>query len=160
MSIYDPRMRFNYVRKTPDGYAAMVRLEKALHDSGLEPSLMHLIRLRCSQLNHCAYCIDLHWKDLRALGQSEERLYMLDAWRESALYSGRERAALLWAETLTNIQGGVSDEIYEQVAKQFDEIGMANLSYVVAAINAWNRLAISGKAPPGRYVSKLVPGGG
>jgi len=150
-------MRFNYVHRVPDGYEAMMGVEKFLHDSGLEPILMHMVKLRCSQLNHCAYCIDLHWKDLKALGETEERLYMLDAWRESKLYSERERAALLWAEAVTKVQEGVPDDVFAEVSKQFDEIGMSNLTYLVAAINAWNRMAVSGRATPGRYQSKLTP---
>ncbi len=151
-------MRFNYVKNASGGYQALLALEKYLHDSGIEPALIHLLKLRCSQLNGCAYCIDLHWKDLRALGETEDRLYMLDAWRESALYSERERAALSWAEAITNVQDGhVPDAVYELVAKHFDEVGMSNLSLVCAAINLWNRMAIAGRAAPGKYKSALKP---
>jgi len=149
-------MRFNYVKLANGGYEAMLALEKYLHDSGLEPNLIHLIKLRVSQINGCAYCIDLHWKDLRALGESEERLYMLDAWHESKLYSDRERAAFTWAEAVTNLQAGhVSDEVYAEVSSHFSEVEMANVTFVCAAINAWNRLAIPGRAEPGRYQSRL-----
>jgi AhpD family alkylhydroperoxidase len=151
-------MRFNYVKNANAGYLALLQVETFLHDSGLEQNLIHLIKLRVSQINSCAYCIDLHYKDLRALGEPEDRLYMLNAWRESALYSVRERAALLWAEAVTNLHdGNVPDEIFEEVSKHFDEVGMSNITFVIAAINAWNRLAISGRAMPGKYKSQLKP---
>src|SRR5664279_2672741 len=153
-------MRFNYVKNANGGYQALLALEKYLHDSGLEQNLIHLIKLRVSQINGCAFCIDLHWKDLRAIGETEERCYMLDAWHESALYSDRERAALTWAEAVTNLQNGhVSDEVYAEVSEHFDEVGMSNLTLVCAAINVWNRLAISGRAAPGKYKSQLKPAG-
>ena len=157
---YDPDMRFNYVKNANGGYQALLALEKYLHECGLEQNLIHLVKLRVSQINACAFCIDLHWKDLRAIGESEERCYMLAAWQESALYSDRERAGLTWAEAVTSLKHGrVSDEVYEEVSKHFDEVGMANLTFVCAAINAWNRLAIPGRAPPGKYKSALKPAG-
>jgi AhpD family alkylhydroperoxidase len=105
-----------------------------------------------SQINGCAFCIDMHWKDLRALGETEQRLYSLDAWHESPFYSDRERAALAWAEAVTRLADGhVPDEVYRQVCTQFDEAGVANLTFVVATINAWNRLAIASRTPPGSY---------
>jgi AhpD family alkylhydroperoxidase len=144
--------RFNYARVAAAGYKAMLGLELFLHSSGLEHKLIHLIKLRVSQINGCAYCIDMHWKDLRALGETEQRLYGLDAWHESPYYTDRERAALLWAEAVTQLSDGhVSDEAYERVSRQFDEQGVANLTFVVATINAWNRLAISSRAPAGTY---------
>src|SRR5690242_3088145 len=108
--------RFNVASAAPAGYAALVGLEKYLATCGLEINLLHLIKLRTSQINGCAYCIDMHWKDLRAAGETEERLYMLDAWRESAdaLYTPRERAALAWTEALTRVtEGHVPDAVYE-----------------------------------------------
>jgi AhpD family alkylhydroperoxidase len=149
---HDPKARFNYVRAAPGGYKAMLALEAFLHASGLEPTLIHLIKLRVSQLNGCAYCIDMHWKDLRAIGETEQRLYSLDAWHECPFYSDRERAALLWAEAVTNLSAGhVPDDIYQQVSRQFDEQGLSNLTFVVATINAWNRLSIAARTPPGSY---------
>ena len=149
--------RFNYLKQAPGAYQAMLALEKYLHDSGLEPVIIHLVKLRVSQINGCAYCIDMHWKDLRAIGENEERLYMLDAWEESPLYSDRERAAFLWAEACTNLrEGHVPDAIYDAVAKHFDEKGISDLTFVVATINAWNRLAIPARATPGRYTSALA----
>ena len=119
---------------------------------GLEQSLIDLVKLRASQVNGCAYCIDMHWKDLRALGESEQRLYGLDAWEESPYYSDRERAALAWTEAVTNIRDGhVRDEVYEDVRKHFSEKELADLTLAVAAINAWNRLAISARTEAGKY---------
>ena len=144
--------RFNGYRVAPDGYKAMLGLEEYLHKSSLEQNLLHLIKLRASQVNGCAYCIDMHWKDLRALGETEQRLYGLDAWRESPYYTERERAALEWAEAVTLItQGHVPDEVYESVRKQFSEIEIADLTLAVATINAWNRLSIAARLVPGRY---------
>ena len=153
-SLYDAGMkpRFDYIHAAAGGYRAMLGLEKYLHDCGLEESLIHLIKLRVSQINGCAFCIDMHWKDLRAIGETEQRLYSLDAWHECPFYSDRERAALLWAEAVTNLADGhVSDEVYDQVRAQFDEQGIANLTFVVATINAWNRLAIPARSTPGTY---------
>src|SRR3982074_2594857 len=114
--------RFNYVKAAPGAYKAMLGLEQYLHECGLEESLLHLIKLRVSQINGCAFCLDMHWKDLRAIGETEQRLYSLDAWRECPYYSDRERAALTWAEALTLITNGhVPDSIYEQVQSHFDE---------------------------------------
>ncbi len=144
--------RINYLKVAPGAYEAMRGLEKYLHECGLEESLIHLLKLRASQLNGCAYCLDMHWKDLRALGEQEQRLYGLDAWEESPYYSERERAALAWTEAVTNLhEGHVSDEIYERVRKHFTEKELADLTVAVAAINAWNRLAIAGRSVPGNY---------
>jgi AhpD family alkylhydroperoxidase len=114
--------------------------------------LLNLIKLRASQINGCAYCLDMHWKDLRAAGENEQRLYGLDAWRESPYYTDRERAALAWTEAVTAItKGHVPDEVYEEVHRQFKEKELADLTLAVAAINAWNRLAISARTTPGTY---------
>ena len=119
---------------------------------------MHLVKLRASQLNGCAYCIDMHWRDLRALGEGEPRLYRLDAWRESPFYTPRERAALAWTEAVTLIaDDGVPDEVYEQARAHFDERALGDLTLAVATINAWNRLSIAARLPPGTYVSRLTP---
>jgi AhpD family alkylhydroperoxidase len=144
--------RLNYAKVAPGTYKAMLGLEEYLHGCGLEVPLLHLIKLRASQLNGCAYCLDMHWKDLRACGEGEQRLYGLDAWRESPYYTDRERAALAWTEAVTNItHGHVPDEVYEEARRQFNEKELADLTLAVAAINAWNRLAISGRAVPGEY---------
>jgi AhpD family alkylhydroperoxidase len=144
--------RFHYARAAAGGYQAMLALEAFLHASGLEAALIHLVKLRVSQINGCAFCIDMHWKDLRAGGETEQRLYSLDAWRECPWYTERERAALLWAEAVTELADGhVSDEVYRVVSGQFDEPGLAALTFVVSTINAWNRLAIASRTAPGTY---------
>jgi len=136
----------------PGIYKAMSGLESYLHQSGLDIPLMHLIKLRASQLNGCAYCIDMHWKDLRAIGENEQRLYGLDAWHESPYYSERERAALAWTEAVTLITDGhVSDQVYEQVKPHFNDKELADLTMAVATINAWNRLAIASRSEAGKY---------
>src|SRR5215475_3264187 len=119
-----PALRFHYAKAAEGGYRAMLGLESFLHSCGLEAGLIHLLKLRVSQINGCAFCIDMHWKDLRALGEPEQRLYSLDAWHESPFYSDRERAALAWAEAVTSLADGhVPDEVYRQVCTQFDEAG-------------------------------------
>jgi AhpD family alkylhydroperoxidase len=146
------KARFNYVSAAPGAYQAMLGLERYLHECGLEPSLIHLIKLRASQINGCAYCLDMHWKDLRALGESEQRLYSLDAWRECPYYTDRERAALEWTESVTLIADGhVPDDVYEKVRAVFNEKELSDLTLAVATINAWNRLVISARVEPGKY---------
>jgi AhpD family alkylhydroperoxidase len=144
--------RINYMQVASGGFQAMLGLEKYLHDCGLEERLMHLMKLRASQINGCAYCLDMHWKDLRAIGESEQRMYSLDAWEESPFYTERERAALAWTEAVTRVtQGHVPDDVYERVRKHFNEQELANLTLTIATINAWNRLSIAGRAMPGTY---------
>jgi AhpD family alkylhydroperoxidase len=141
----------------PGVYQAMRGLETYLHQSGLELSLLLLIKLRASQINGCAYCIDMHWKDLRANGESEQRLYGLDAWQESPYYTDRERAALAWTEAVTRIaETHVPDEVYEEVRPHFTDKELADLTLAVATINAWNRLAIATRAEPGKYQPSKV----
>lgn len=150
--------RINLARVAPDAYKAMLGLEEYLHHSGLEQNLIHLLKLRASQINGCAYCIDMHWKDLRAIGETEQRLYGLDAWEESPYYTDRERAAFAWTEAVTLIaQGHAPDEVYETVRKQFSEKEIAALTFAIATINAWNRLAISARSTAGNYQSRLQP---
>ena len=130
----------------------MLGLERYLCECGLEEPLLHLVKLRVSQINGCPYCIDMHWKDLRAIGESEQRLYGLDGWRESPYDTERERAALAWAEAVTNIkETHAPDDVYELARQQFDEKELADLTLAVATINAWNRLAISARTVPGTY---------
>jgi AhpD family alkylhydroperoxidase len=136
----------------PGAYQAMMALEQYIHGCGLEESLIHLVKLRVSQINGCAYCLDMHWKDLRALGESEQRLYSLDAWRECPYYTGRERAALAWAEAVTLVtQGHVPDAVYEEARAHFGPKELADLTLVVTTINAWNRLSIAARTEPGTY---------
>ncbi|MGB2621239.1 MAG: carboxymuconolactone decarboxylase family protein [Candidatus Acidiferrum sp.] len=131
---------------------AMFALEKYLAECGLDHGLIHLLKMRASQINGCAYCIDMHSKDARALGETEQRLYALDAWRETPFYTDRERAALAWIEAVTLVsQTHVPDSVYEDVRKYFSEKEIVDLTFVAATINAWNRLAISLRAVPGHY---------
>jgi len=151
------KARIEGAKVAPGAYHAMLGLESYLHQSGLEVPLLHLIKLRASQINGCAYCIDMHWKDLRAVGENEQRLYGLDAWRESPYYTNRERAALAWTEAVTLItEGQVPDQVYEEVRPHFTEKELADLTFAVATINAWNRLAISLRAEPGKYQPQRV----
>jgi len=144
--------RIDPMKIAPEAYKAMSALERYIHASGLEPGLVHMVKLRASQLNGCAFCIDMHWKDARAAGESEQRLYGLDAWRESPYYTDRERAAFEWTEAVTFLhEGHVSDEVYERVHRLIDDKTLVDLTMAIAAINAWNRLAISLRTVPGGY---------
>jgi AhpD family alkylhydroperoxidase len=144
--------RLNYGKVAPGVRKAMLGLENYVNNCGLEPVLLDLVRLRASQINGCAFCIDMHAKDLRAAGESEQRVYMLDAWRESPFYSDRERAALAWTEAVTLVTAGhVPDEVYEQAHRHFSEEELANLTLAIIAINGWNRLNVSFRTVPGGY---------
>jgi AhpD family alkylhydroperoxidase len=144
--------RIHYTKAAPGAYHAMLGLEHYLQDCGLEERLLHLIKLRASQINGCAYCLDMHWKDLKAIGENEQRMYSLDAWRECPYYTARERAALAWTEAVTLVTNGhVPDAVYEDVKPHFSEKELADLTLAVATINAWNRLAIAGRTVPGTY---------
>ena len=144
--------RIDARKHAKEAQQAMYALEKYLNESGLEHKLIHLMKMRASQINGCAYCIDMHSKDARALGETEQRLYELDAWRETPFYSDRERAALAWTEAITLVsQTHVPDSVYEEVSKLFSEKEIVDLTLVVTTINAWNRLAIALRAVPGHY---------
>lgn len=146
------RPRCNYAKVAPGVYDAMDALDQYLGRASLDAALLNLVRLRASQLNGCAYCIDMHWKDLRALGETEQRLYGLDAWREEPYYSARERAALEWTEAVTQIATSrAPDALYEQVRPHFTEQELADLTLAIATINAWNRLSIAARLTPGSY---------
>jgi AhpD family alkylhydroperoxidase len=133
-------------------YAPALSVAQYLQECGLEHNLLNLVYLRSSQINGCAYCLDMHWKDLRASGESEQRLYSLDAWRESPFYTDRERAALQWTEAVTLIPNGhVPDEVYDEAHKHFDEKELSDLTLAVATINVWNRMNISARTVPGDY---------
>jgi AhpD family alkylhydroperoxidase len=139
--------RLNPYQAGPDAMKAVAALETYVKGSGLEASLIELIKMRASQINGCAYCLDMHARDARAKGESEQRLYLLDAWRESPLYSDRERAALAWTEAVTLVsQTRVPDEVYEEARRNFSEEELVKLTVAVVAINAWNRIAISFRA--------------
>jgi AhpD family alkylhydroperoxidase len=150
--------RLKYAKVAPHGYRAMATLQRYVDDCGLEPLLLELVKMRASQINGCAYCIDMHSKDARAMGESEQRLYELNAWRETPFYSDRERAALLWTEELTLIsQEHASDATYEEVRKYFSEEELVNLTLAIIVINGWNRLAIGFRSLPGVYQSTKKP---
>ena len=135
----------------------MDALDQYLNTCGLDEGLLHMVRLRASQINGCAYCLDMHWKDLRAIGETELRLYSLDAWRECPYYSDRERAALAWTEAVTMVTNGhVPDSIYEDVRRHFSEKELADLTLALAAINAWNRLSIAARLVPGKYKASVA----
>lgn len=144
--------RMDFRRASPQGAKAMSELHAFVHKCGLEHALLELVKLRASQINGCAHCIDMHTKELRAVGESEQRLYLLNAWRESPFYSDRERAALAWTESLTLITDGhVPDETYAEARAQFGEQELANLTLAVIAINGANRLNIAFRTIPGSY---------
>jgi AhpD family alkylhydroperoxidase len=135
--------RLNPYQVAPDAMQALGALENHIRNSGLEPSLIELVKTRASQINGCAFCIHMHTRDARARGETEERLYLLDAWRESPLYTERERAALAWTEAVTLVaQTHVPDAVFEQARRQFAEDELVELTLLVATINAWNRIAI------------------
>jgi AhpD family alkylhydroperoxidase len=144
--------RIDY-NKIPSGaLEAMKGLEYYLAGSSIEQKLLHLIKLRVSQINGCAYCLDMHWKDLKADGEKDQRMYSLDAWRETSYYTERERAALAWAEAVTNITDGhVPDELYKQTCNHFNELELSDLTLAVVTINGWNRLSIAFRIEPGNY---------
>ena len=144
--------RIDYRRAAPGAFEAMLALEMYVHQSKLDPVLLELVKTRVSQINGCAYCLDMHTKDARAAGETEQRLYLLSAWRETALYSARERAALAWTEAVTQLAGqGVPDAIYDEMRRHFDDKAMVDLTLAIIAINGWNRLAIPFQTEAGSY---------
>jgi AhpD family alkylhydroperoxidase len=145
----EPRLAYDTL--APEPYKAMLALEAAVRRSGLERPLLELVKVRASQINGCAYCIDVHTKDARGAGETEGRIYALNAWKETPFFSDRERAALAWTEAVTRIGEGVSDALFAEASGQFSEKELADLTWAVAAINAWNRIAISMRSVPGSY---------
>jgi len=151
------KARIDVMRVSPGIIHAMLGLEKQVQKAGLDGKLLDLVRMRASQINGCAYCLDMHSKDARAGGETEQRLYGLDAWRETPYYSDRERAALEWTEALTLVADThVPDEVYDQVRAQFSEDELAHLSLAIVAINGWNRLNVAARTVPGGYVAGSV----
>ena len=141
--------RLNLLKIAPESSNAMMALQGTVNKCGLEPVILELVKLRASQLNGCAFCIAMHTRDALKHGISQERMHLLNAWRETPLYSEREQAALAWTEALTFItQEHASDEVYQQVRKQFNDKEVGALTFAVTVINAWNRLAISMRTPP------------
>ena len=147
--------RMDYAKAAPGAMKAMSGLDAYLARCGLEASLRELVKLRASQINGCAYCVDMHSLDARAGGQSEQRLYALPVWHETPFFTERERAALLWTEKLTLLSvDHVPDEVFEQVRQHFSEEELANLTLVIATINAWNRFGVSFRDVPGEYTPR------
>ena len=141
--------RKNFYQAAPDTIKALSTLEAQVQGSGLEQSLIELVKTRASQINGCAYCINMHTQDARKRGETEQRLYLLNAWREAPVYSARERAALAWTEAVTQIsETHTLDDIYAEVRAQFPEAETVNLTMLIATINAWNTLAIAFRAVP------------
>ena len=145
--------RINYVRVAPEAFRAQRGMENYILQCGLEHSLLHLVKLRASYINGCAYCVDMHTKDARHEGETEQRLYAVPVWRETPFFTPRERAALAWTEAVTEIfKDGVSDELYAHAREHFSEKELVDLTMAVVTINGWNRLAITFHAPVGSYV--------
>ncbi len=144
--------RIDFTKVAPGAMHAMLGLERYVHNSGLEHSLPYLAKMRASQTNGCAYCLDMHSKDARAAGETEQRLYVLDAWRETTFYTGRERAALAWTEALTLIsENHAPDDVFNEARQHFSEEELVNLTLAIVAINGWNRVAIGFRADVGAY---------
>lgn len=151
----EPRLNFSTV--DPEGYRAIINLDRSVGNSGLESPLLRLVKVRASQINRCAFCIDMHTKDARDAGESEQRLYALSAWRETPFFTKRERAALAWTEALTLIhENEVPDELYQSIRQQFSEKELVGLTLAVITINGWNRLAISFRMVPGSYKARRI----
>ncbi|MBW7916773.1 MAG: carboxymuconolactone decarboxylase family protein [Trueperaceae bacterium] len=147
--------RIAYSQLAKEGVTALAKIESYLRHGSLEHSLLELVKTRASQINRCGYCLDMHSKDARAAGETEQRLYVLPAWREAPFYSDRERAALEWTEAVTLIsQNDVPDELYERVRRQFSEQELVDLTLAITNINSWNRLAIAFRSEVGSYQPK------
>ncbi len=144
--------RLDVEKVAPDVYKAMFALEACIHKSGLEASLVELIKTRASQINNCAFCMDMHTKQARKHGETQQRLYTLSAWRETPFFTGRERAALAWTEALTSVaETQVPDDVYEAARKHFTEKELVDVSLVIVTINGWNRLSVAFRKVPGDY---------
>ena len=144
--------RLDYAKAAPGAYQAMLGIESYVRRCGLEHALLELVKTRVSQINGCAYCLDMHTQEARAAHETEQRLYLLPAWREAPFYSERERAALAWAEAVTQISaGGVSDDLYVEVRRHFDEKALVDLTLAIIGINGWNRLAVPFRSQAGSY---------
>jgi len=151
-------MRLDYRHELPEAVRAMSGLEQVVDSSTLEPRLRELVRLRASQINGCAYCVDMHTKDAIAEGEGQQRLHLTAVWREAPVFSPRERAALAWTDALTLLpQSGAPDDVYEDVAREFDPAEQVALTVAIVAINGWNRLSVGFRRPVGHYVSHQHP---
>ena len=152
------KQRLDYRKAAPGAVDAMLGLERYLDESGLDRTLRELVKIRASQLNGCAFCLDMHTRDARKLGESEQRLHVLAAWRDTGFFTGRERAALAWTEALTLLpEQGAPDEIYDELGKHFSEKEIVDLTLAISAINAWNRFGVGFRLTP---VLRLRPGEG
>jgi AhpD family alkylhydroperoxidase len=144
--------RFDYRKFSPEPIEAMRAIEKYIATCGLDGKFVHLLKLRASQINGCAFCIDMHSIDARACGETEQRLYALDAWRETPFFTGRERAGLAWIEAVTLVsQTHVPDAVYDEARTHFSEKEIFDLTFIASTINAWNRIAVASRTPPGTY---------
>src|SRR6478609_11513876 len=149
--------RMNAMAVAPQAYHAMYGLESYIRQSGLEHGLIHLVKLRASYMNGCAYCVDMHSKDARAAGETEQRIYAVPVWRETPFYSDRERAALAFTEAVTAIgQAGVPADVYDEAKRFFSEDELVKLTMAIVTINAWNRVAITFRTEPGTYQPRAV----
>ena len=146
------KARLDPQKASPEAYRAILGMEMFVRKSGLEPSLLELVKMRASQINGCAYCLDMHSKDARAAGETEQRLYTLNAWRETPFFTDRERAAMEWTEAVTLVsEDHVPDAVYDEVRQHFSEEELVKLTMAVVTINTWNRVAIAFRAVPGEY---------
>ena len=146
------KSRIEYAQVAPGAVEAMHALEKYVRTCGIEPKLLELIKIRASQINGCAYCLDMHTKDARSQSETEQRIYALNAWRETPFFTEKERAALAWTESVTQVSTSqVPDEVYEIVRQHFDEKEIVNITTAIVAINGWNRFAVSFRSVPGAY---------
>ena len=147
--------RLNYANLSKEPVKALYAVGNYLAGCGLEHPLLELVKIRASQINGCAFCLDMHTQDARAAGETEQRIYALSAWRETPFFTPRERAALAWTEAVTLVSGGVPDAVFEEARRHFTEQELADLTWAVVVINVWNRLAISFRAVPGTYKPHL-----
>lgn len=146
--------RLHYAQVAPQSYKTMLDFSNYTKGSELEPLLKELVKIRASQINGCAYCLDMHTKDARALGETEERIHLLSAWRESSLYNERERAALAWTEALTLLpQTHAPEDLFREVRRLFSEKETVDLTHAITVINSWNRFMMAFRVPPGHYRS-------
>jgi len=144
--------RFDYAKFSPEPVQGMRAIEKYIATCGLDHKFIHLLKLRASQINGCAFCIDMHSIDARAAGESEQRLYALNAWRETPFFTDRERAGLAWVEAITLVsESHVPDDVYDEARRHFSEKEIFDLTFIASTINAWNRIAVASRTPAGAY---------
>jgi AhpD family alkylhydroperoxidase len=142
--------RIEYARVAPEAMRAMLALQRYVNDSGIEHTLLELVKLRASYINGCAYCVDMHARDARKAGDTEQRLFAVPVWRETPFFTPRERAALAWTESVTQVaQSGVPDDVYDEVREHFSDAELVQLTMAIVVINGWNRIAVSFRTPPG-----------